>query len=65
MVRVERRQAVPRLTLEDLRSELTEFLAERERSGLFQEWFKKKYSEAAVKVSSYYGSWDSELTLVK
>ena len=65
VVRVERRRAVPRLTLENLRPELTEFLADQERSDRFQEWFKKKYSEAAVKVSSYYGNWDSELTLVK
>lgn len=65
VVRVERRQAVPRLTLEDLRPELTDFLAERQRRDLFQEWFDKKFPEAKVKVSSYYGKWDSELTLVE
>jgi hypothetical protein len=65
VVRVERRQTVPRLTLEDLRPELTEFLAERERRDLFQEWFEKKFPEAAVKVSSYYGKWDAKLTQVE
>jgi parvulin-like peptidyl-prolyl isomerase len=65
VVRLERRQTVPRLTLEDLRAELTEFLAERERHDLFQEWFQKKFAEAAVEVSSYYGKWDAELTMVE
>jgi parvulin-like peptidyl-prolyl isomerase len=65
VVRVEHREAVPRLSLEDLRPELTEFLVERERNDRFQEWFQKKFPEAAVKVSPYYGKWDAALTLVK
>jgi hypothetical protein len=65
VVRLEQRQTVPRLTLDELRPELTEFLADRQRSDLFQEWFEKKYPEAAVKVNSYYGKWDAKLTLVK
>jgi parvulin-like peptidyl-prolyl isomerase len=65
VVRVERRQTVPRLTLDELRPELTEFLAERERADLFQEWFQKKFAEAAVEVSSYYGKWDAKFTLVE
>ncbi|HET9772185.1 MAG TPA: peptidylprolyl isomerase [Acidimicrobiia bacterium] len=65
VVRLEQRQTVPRLTLDDLRTELTEFLAERERHGLFQEWFQKKFAEAAVDVDSYYGKWDAELTMVE
>jgi parvulin-like peptidyl-prolyl isomerase len=65
VIRLERRQTVPRLTLDDLRAELTEFLAERERHDLFQEWFQKKFGDAAVEVSSYYGKWDSELTMVE
>jgi parvulin-like peptidyl-prolyl isomerase len=64
-VRVERRQTAARLTLDDLRAELTEFLAERERRDLFGEWFDNKFAEAAVEVSSYYGKWDSELTMVE
>lgn len=65
VVRLGRRQTVPRLTLDDVRAELTEFLAERERHGLFQEWFQQKFAEAAVQVSSYYGKWDAELTMVE
>ncbi|MEW6475041.1 MAG: peptidylprolyl isomerase [Actinomycetota bacterium] len=65
VVRLERRQTVPRLTLDDLRPELTEFLAEQERRALFQEWFQKKFTEARVKVSSYYGKWDAKTTLVE
>jgi parvulin-like peptidyl-prolyl isomerase len=65
VVRLDGRQTVPRLTLDDLRAELTDFLAERQRHDLFQEWFQKKFTEAAVDVSSYYGKWDSELTMVE
>lgn len=65
VVRLEARQTVPRLTLDDVRAELTDFLAERERHGLFQEWFQKKFAKAAVDVSSYYGKWDAELTMVE
>lgn len=65
VVRVEKRQDVPRLTIDDLRPELTDFLAERERSDRFQEWFQQKFSEAKVKVDSYYGKWDAKSTLVE
>lgn len=65
VVRLERRQTVPRLTLDDLRPELTEFLAERERQALFQEWFEQEYGKAKVKVASYYGKWDADSTLVE
>lgn len=64
VVRVERRQAVPRLTLDELRPELTEFLVERERQDKFQEWFRQKFTEAKVKVDSHYGKWDAQSTLV-
>ena len=65
VVRLERRTAVPRLTLDDVRAEITEFLAEQERQQRFQEWFDKKYAKASVKVDSYYGDWDPESTLVE
>jgi hypothetical protein len=65
VVRVEKRQDVPRLTLGDLRSELTDFLAERERRDKFQEWFQEKFTAAKVKVDSYYGKWDTKSTLVE
>jgi parvulin-like peptidyl-prolyl isomerase len=65
VVRVEKRQDVPRLTMEDLRPELTDFLAERERQAKFQEWFQQKFTEAKVKVDSYYGKWDAKSTLVE
>lgn len=64
VARLDRRQDVPRLTLDDLRPELTEFLAERERQDRFQEWFQTKFAAAAVKVSSYYGKWDARNTTV-
>lgn len=65
VVRLERRTAVPRLTLEDVRDEITGFLAERERQARFEEWFGTKFSKAAIKVDSYYGDWDAEATLVE
>ena len=65
VVRVENRQPVPRLTLEDVRAEITEFLVEQERGARFQEWFQKQFTEAEVKVNSYYGAWDPESTLVE
>jgi parvulin-like peptidyl-prolyl isomerase len=65
VVRVEKRQEVPRLTIDDLRPELTDFLAERERHEKFQEWFQQKFTEAKVKVDSYYGKWDAKSTLVE
>jgi foldase protein PrsA len=64
VARLESRQDVPRLTLEELRPELTEFLAERERQDRFQEWFQTKFAAAAVKVSSYYGKWNAEHSTV-
>ena len=64
VARLERRQDVPRLTLDDLRPELTGFLAERERQDRFQEWFQQKFAAAAVKVSKYYGKWDARHTTV-
>lgn len=64
-VRVERRDAVPRLTLDDVRAEITDFLAEQERGARFQEWFQKEFGEAEIKVDSYYGDWDPGSTLVE
>jgi parvulin-like peptidyl-prolyl isomerase len=64
VVRVEKRQDVPRLTIDDLRPELTDFLAERERRDKFQDWFAQKFTEAKVKVDSYYGKWDAKSTVV-
>ena len=58
------RQDVPRLTLDELRPELTGYLVERERSDRFQEWFQTKFAAAAIKVSSYYGKWDAKHTTV-
>jgi parvulin-like peptidyl-prolyl isomerase len=65
VVRVEKRRDVPRLTIDDLRPELSDFLAERERHDKFQEWFQQKFTEAKVKVDSYYGKWDPKSTLVE
>lgn len=65
VVRLEQRQDVPRLTIDDLRTELSEFLAERERHDRFQEWFQRKFTEAKVKVDSYYGEWDAHSTVVE
>ena len=64
VVRLEKRQDVPRLTIDDLRPELTAFLAERERHDKFQDWFQQKFTEAKVKVDSYYGKWDAKSTVV-
>jgi parvulin-like peptidyl-prolyl isomerase len=64
VVRLEKRQDVPRLTIEDLRPELTGYLAERERHDKFQDWFQQKFTEARVKVDSYYGKWDAKSTVV-
>jgi hypothetical protein len=64
VARLESRQDVPRLTLDELRPELTEYLAERERQERFQDWFQTKFAAAAVKVSSYYGKWDPKHTTV-
>lgn len=65
VVRVENRQRVPRLTLGDLRPELTEFLAERERRDKFQEWFQQKFTRAKIKVASHYGKWNAKSALVE
>jgi parvulin-like peptidyl-prolyl isomerase len=65
VARVERRQPVPRLTLDDVRAEITEFLVEQERGARFQEWFQQQFTKADVEVNSYYGEWDPESTLVE
>ena len=62
---VEHRQDVPRLSLEDLRGDLTDLLAERERSSEFQRWFDKNFAQAKVKVDPHYGTWDPKLAAVK
>ena len=64
VARLESRQDVPRLTLDELRPELTEYLGERERQNRFQDWFQTKFAATAVKVSSYYGKWDPKHTTV-
>ncbi|HMC79323.1 MAG TPA: peptidylprolyl isomerase [Acidimicrobiia bacterium] len=64
VARLESRQDVPRLTLDELRPELTKYLAERERQDRFQDWFQTKFAATAVKVSSYYGKWDAQHTTV-
>ena len=64
VARLESRQDVPRLTLDELRPELTQYLAERERQERFQDWFQTKFAATAVKVSSYYGKWDARHTTV-
>ena len=50
--------------MEDLRPELTDYLAERDRQANFQEWFQQQFTEAKVKVDSYYGKWDAKSTVV-
>ena len=64
VARLDSRQDVPRLTLAELRPELTAFLAERDRQDRFQDWFQTKFAAAAVKVSPYYGKWDAKHTTV-
>jgi len=64
VARLDSRQDVPRLSLDELRPELTAFLVERERHDRFQDWFQTKFTAAAVKVSSYFGKWDAKHTTV-
>ncbi|HVW34473.1 MAG TPA: peptidylprolyl isomerase [Acidimicrobiia bacterium] len=64
VARLVHRDDVPRLTLAELRPELTAFLVEQERQNRFQDWFQTKFAAAKVKVSSYYGKWDAKHTTV-
>ena len=64
VARLVHRDDVPRLTVDQLRPELTQFLAEQERQNRFQDWFQTKFTTAAVKVSQYYGKWDAKHTTV-
>src|SRR5581483_9719757 len=64
VARLASRQATPRLTLDELRPELTAFLVERDRQDRFQDWFQTKFAAAAIKVSRYYGKWDAKHTTV-
>ena len=63
-VLVEQRQAVARPTFDDLRPELTDYLANQERERLFRDWFDKQWSAAAIKVDKYYGKWNPEAHIV-
>ena len=54
----------PPMTFDDARPALLEVLEDEQRQKLFYDWFNKRLAEAAVKVSSYYGKWDSGLQLV-
>jgi parvulin-like peptidyl-prolyl isomerase len=58
---VEKRDTVAKPTFDQLRPDLTDYLVNQERARLFQEWFDKQWSAAAIKVDSYYGKWNAEL----
>jgi hypothetical protein len=57
---VEHREDLPKLSLDDVRQELTTSLADHERATLFQEWFEKEFVKANVAVSKHYGTWDAQ-----
>lgn len=64
VVFVTQRRDLPRLTLDDLRPELTDALSEQERYRLFQEWFGKQLEKAEISVDGHYGKWSPEYSRV-
>ena len=58
---VEKRDTVAKPTFDQLRPELTDYLVNQERARLFQEWFDKQWSAAAIRVDKYYGKWNPDL----
>lgn len=60
VILVEHREDLPTFSFEDVRGDLTRFLADQRRQALFEYWFDKKLQGARVKVSGYYGRWDAE-----
>jgi hypothetical protein len=57
---VEHREDLPPLSFDDVRPELTAYLADHQRATLFQEWFEKEFLNAHVAVSKHYGRWDPQ-----
>jgi len=57
-VLVEHREELPHLSFDQVRGELTSYLADQQRQALFQEWFDKKLHSARISVSRHYGRWD-------
>lgn len=58
------REERPPMTFDEARPALVDVLEDEQRQKLFYDWFNKRLGEAEVKVSSYYGKWDSGLQLV-
>jgi hypothetical protein len=63
-VDVVQRQDLPRLTVDDLRAELTDALVEQQRYRRFQDWFDHELGKAKIAVDHAYGKWSSEYTRV-
>lgn len=63
-VQVVQRQDLPRLTLDDLRPDLTDTLADQQRYGRFQDWFGHQLEKAKITVDGAYGKWSSKITRV-
>ena len=58
------RQDLPRMTLDDLRPELTDTMAEQQRYRMFQDWFERQLEKAKIAVDHAYGKWSSKYTKV-
>jgi predicted aminopeptidase len=52
------------MTLEDLRPDLTDTLAEQQRYRRFQDWFEHELGKAKIAVDHAYGKWSSKYTRV-
>lgn len=63
-VLVEQREDIPQRSFEDARPELLRVLQDQERQQLFNTWFDKRLKEARVKVSGYYGGWNTSTQTV-
>jgi hypothetical protein len=63
-VLVVQRQDLPRMTLDDLRPDLTDALTEQQRYRSFQDWFEHQLEKAKITVDHAYGKWSSKSTRV-
>jgi hypothetical protein len=62
---VEQREELPRLSFDEARADLTQFLVDQQRQQLFSDWFSQKLRTARIEVDGHYGRWDPDVATVR
>jgi hypothetical protein len=60
----QKRTDLPALTLQEATPELTKIVVEHKQFLVFDDWLKKQYLSAQIKVNKYYGTWNPSFQAV-